>query len=157
MSCHYLSTNKVWSKADCETLDNHIIGTITQCNKSKANILVYKYLLGKASIQILENESTLKDISIEEEQCKDIAKAIMYRLSNRNARNVGGDDASVHMGQLDTTILGKSYVAGYWCYQPLFSIALGNSMIGFMMTIRLFKDEQEIIDTGIYTAIKVYR
>lgn len=157
MGYHYLSTGKVWSKADCETLDNQIASTITQCKKTKANILLYKYLLGIASIQILDNELTLKDISIEEEQCKDIARAIMYRLSNRNARNIGGGDDSVHMGQLDTKILGKSYVSGYWCYQPLFSIALGNSMIGFMMTIRLFKDEQEIIDTGIYTSMNVYR
>lgn len=157
MSHYYLSTNKVWSKEDCAQLDQQISETIIQCKNSKANTLVYKYMLGRSSIQIVNNETTLKEIRLEEEQCKDISKAIMYRLSNRNAGTISGGDDSVHMGQLDTRILDKSYVAAYWCYQPLFSIALGNSMIGFMMTIRFFKDEKEIIDTGIYTSIKVCR
>lgn len=156
MGYHYLSTDKLWSKEGCAILDDQISATITQCKKIKANILVYKLLLGTASIQILNNETALKETRIDEEQCKDIARAIMYRLSNRSARNVGGGDDSVHMGRLDPKILGKFYFTGYWCYQPLFSIALGNSMIGFMMTIRLFQDEQEVIDTGVYTAIKVH-
>ena len=152
MSYNYLWVNKAYSPNYREIITNEVTKEIKEACKLGANKLVYQCLADAAKVEFLQDNNLLKMKKLELIACKEICKNLMFFMANRNASMCPGDDSSQN-GKLAQKHVPSGVFAAFMFYAPIFAEGLENLMIGCTNTVKIFRSENELINSGTYSPL----